>query len=186
MPVGSSELKDITNNFTPANLFVGGTTTASLQLCNGIAQGTTANSRLGRRIIMKSFMVRIVLAKAPTQTQESPVRIMLVYDQQTNGTTCVATDVLQTDSIFGLTNLNNSNRFKILFDKHFKMGSVSDTSINYHKYWKCNLPVQFNAGSAGTVGDIQTGSVYILAWSPQIGVAIPIGGVSVRVRFSDN
>lgn len=186
MPASAGELKDITNNFTVANLFVGGTTTAQLQLCNGVAQGTTANTRLGRRIIMRSIMLRCVLAKAPTQTQESPVRLMLVYDQQTNGTALTAAQVLQTDAIYGLTNLDNSNRFKILFDKHFKMGSVSDTSINYRKFMKINLPVQFNSGSAGTVGDIQTGSVYILAWSPQIGVAIPIGGISVRIRFSDN
>jgi len=111
---------------------------------------------------------------------------MLVYDMQANATAPVATDILQSDNIGGLTNLNNANRFKIIMDKEFKFGSVDQTTLVYKKYLKCKLPTQFNSGSAGTIGDIQTGSIYLVTYSPNLGTALPGGLVSVRVRFSDN
>lgn len=186
MPADSGELKDITNLFTTANQFALATSTATLLLCNGCAQGTTANTRLGRRIVMRSILIRGVVSKSTTQTGEGGIRVLLVYDMQANATAPLATDILQSDSIQGVQNLNNSNRFKIIYDKHFALGAVDNTVLNFKKYIKCAYPTQFNSGSAGTIGDIQTGSLYLMTYGPQIGTALPNGGTSVRVRFSDN
>lgn len=186
MPPGSGELKDITNNFTPANILAVGSAVGTLNLCNGVAQGTTANTRLGRRIRIRSITVRAALYKAATQTLETALRFVLVYDMQANGTAPLATDILQSDQIAGVMNLNNANRFKILMDKTACIGAVDNTAVNITKYLKGDWITQFNAGSAGTIGDIQTGSIYLLVYGPNIGVAVPNGAFTVRVRFSDN
>lgn len=185
-PADAGELKDITNNFTVANCFTLASATGQLNLLNGCAQGTAANQRLGRRTINRSILIRIALWKSASGTNESPLRFMIVQDLQSNATAPAATDILQTDNIGGLTNLNNSNRFKIIMDKEFRFGSVDNTSVMYKKYIKCKLPTQFNSGSAGTVGDIQTGSIYLLTYSPLLTTALPGGLISTRVRYSDN
>jgi len=135
---------------------------------------------------IRSIMCRIVFAKAATTTLESPMRFMIVYDKQTNAATPTVAAILQSDNIFGLQNLDNSNRFVVIMDKTFRFGSVDQTSVVYSKYKKVNLPVQFNTGSAGTVGDIQTGGLFLVTWSPQITTALPIGSCTTRIRFSDN
>lgn len=185
MAIAGMEAKNIDDNVVLATAFPTGTTTGQLLLLNGIAQGTTATSRIGRKIMMKSLLIRLAIAKSATQTGEGAVRCMVVYDSQANATAPAVTDILQVDNISGVMNLNNADRFKVVMDKVFNFGAVDHTSVVYTKYKKIALETKFNNGSAGTVGDIQTGSMYLLTHNIGITTAPPIGSFYVRIRFYD-
>ena len=187
MPATSMELKDKTV-LTTAVIAIGTATAFSPFLLNGIAQGTTASTRLGRRITMKSLLLRASFGMAPTTTGGSPIRILIVYDSQTNATAPVATDVVLTDEISSPMNLGNSRRFKTILDEIIPcIGTGGPQSMHVTRYVKLNHQVEFNAGSAGTVGDIQTGSVYCLIWqNGRILVAAPTADIYTRIRYSDN
>lgn len=184
MPAGNHELKNID--------VIGSTITVAsssglISLINGVAQGTTATTRLGRRIQMKSLFIRAEIRMAPTTAGASPIRYLVIYDKQTNGTAPAATDVLTTDALYSPMNLSNSRRFVVIFDKVWPcLGTAGPQSITVEKYIKLNLPVEFNTGSAGTVGDIQTGSLYTLLYQDAGLITLaPPGAFYTRVRFSD-
>ena len=64
---------------------------------NGVAAGTDYNNRIGRKIMMKSLLLRIVLS--PIATASAPigdaVRIIVFYDTQTNGVLPTIAQLLQ-------------------------------------------------------------------------------------------
>jgi len=186
MPASSGELKDITQLNTS---LIPLAATNVVTLLNGVAQGTAATQRLGRRIVMKSLLLKGTVTLAATSTGSSPLRFLVVYDTQTNATAPAATDVLLADNNISPMNLSNSRRFKTLCDINIPcIGTGGPQSVSFDRYIKMNLPVEFNTGSAGTVGDIQTGSVYMLSsQANSILTAAPSeSSVYSRIRFSDN
>ena len=116
------------------------------------------------------------------------MRIIVVYDKQANATAPAITDVLVADSFIGQNNLNNRDRFVILCDQiSAPIGAQSDSSVGGVIYKKINLETMFNAGSAGTIGDITSGSVYLfVAQTAGIGIANPSFNWRARIRFQDN
>jgi len=186
MPASSTELKDITLNTTATIL--AGNTTAVVTLLNGVAQGTTASTRLGRRIVMRSLLLKYQVSLVPTSAGNSPIRVLVVYDAQANATAPAATDVLLTNEITSPMNLSNSRRFKTLCDEVIPcIGTAGPQACLWTRYIKMNLNTEFNTGSAGTVGDIQSGSVYMLTLqNGQIITASPTANMYSRIRFSDN
>lgn len=165
MPADSKEQKDLTTS-NVIGLPAVGQLTGVLTLINGCAQGTTAFTRIGRRIKMTSLYIRIWNLTAATQVGSSTTRIIVVYDKQSNATAPVATDILLADGIQNGNNLSNSRRFVTLCDKVMQSIGPAGPQAAYKKiYLKLNHPVEFNTGSAGTIGDIQTGAVYVLLYA---------------------
>lgn len=186
MPANSMELKNV--DTTTGSIVQLGTPSAAATLLNGLAQGTTATTRLGRRITMKSIYILWEGNMAATSVGASPLRLLIVYDKQANATAPVATDVLQTDAIFDASNLSNSHRFVTLCDEIVESVGTGGPQAWFRKiYKKINLQTEFNTGSAGTIGDIQTGSVYAFCWqSGGIITAVPTSTLKTRIRYSDN
>lgn len=185
LPATSGELRNLD---TVPGIPAVGTTTGYLTLLNGCSQGTTATTRLGRRITMKSIYIRGNLQMAATTTGYCPVRILVVYDKQTNATAPSASDILVADAVNNVNNLSNSRRFVTLFDEIIPViGSAGPQAAYVTLYKKLNHVVEFNAGSAGTVGDIQTGSIYSLIYANNLtGGATLLNGLVCRIRFADN
>lgn len=186
MPANSGELKNL--DVTSTALIVAAQTTATILLLNGVAQGTTATTRLGRRITMKSLYVRFNAALAATTAGNSPIRLLIVYDKQANTNAPAANDVLVADAIVNPNNLSNSRRFVTLMDwlATDGLGTAGPGSAHHVFYKKMNLEVAFNTGSAGTIGDIQSGSVYLLAYqNGGLITAAPTQAFYSRIRFSD-
>lgn len=186
LPASLGELKNIDD--TTASLIVAGQTTAMQSGClNSLAQGVTAVTRLGRRITMKSLYWLFEGSLAATSAGASPVRLLIVYDKQTNGAAMATTDVMNTDAINEAHNLGNSRRFVTLVDEFIEcMGTGGPQAFFRTGYKKMNLQVEFNNGSAGTVADIQTGSVYAFVWqNGNIITANPLTSLKTRFRFSD-
>ena len=156
----------------------------SINCLNDVAQGTTAITRIGRKILMKSILVQGILA---TNTGNN-ARVLIVYDRQPNGALPAATDVLTSNTIMAVQNLDNRDRFLILADimPYDQVENISNPSANsgfgYKRYIKCNLETIYS-GNAGTIADIMSGSL-IMMTNCNAGTLTGETGIQ-RVRFVD-
>lgn len=170
------------------------TSTPNVVLLNGVAAGTDFTDRIGRKIVMKSLYLRAALYPADTVTADSVNRLLIVYDAQTNGAAPIITDVLKSSSPVAQLNLNNRDRFKILWDKCISCGGQQNTAtqalsnnhnqISIKKFKKLYHEVLFG-GTAATVGSIQTGSIYLITVSNVAATDQMTMLYSTRIRFED-
>lgn len=161
-----------------------GVTTWTINTLNDCAQGTTATTRIGRKILMKSINIQGVVATSTGNT----ARILIVYDKQPNGAVPLATDVLTSNTLMAMQNLDNRDRFIILadifpYDQEENIANPSASSgFGWKRYIKCNLETIYN-GTLGTIADITTGSLLIMT---NINGATITGETGMqRVRFVD-
>lgn len=193
IPRKTEERKNIDVLNTAA--IVAATTTSSLFLLNGVDDGALATQRVGRRITMTSLEIRWSGSFAATTAGSSPLRLVVIYDKQTNGLAPLATDVFQVDLISSMMNLGNSRRFKVIIDELVENVSSAGPSGWNRKLWRDftakgtqpGLEVSFNANSTANVDSIQTGSLYAFVWqNGNLITAAPTQALYSRVRFTDN
>lgn len=141
-----------TTNAWPATT----STTWTLLLLNGVAQGTSDSTRIGQRIQMSSLQLRMA---SPAQAND-PIRVRVVYDKQTNAAAPTATDILENDNAGGLVQNANSGRFITLYDKFLHVDNANGKHI-IDEYIKMSLPVIYS-GTDATVSSISSGSVYLM------------------------
>jgi len=185
-PVRGGELKfrDTANGIAIA---FGASTFTTPELINGMPQGTEAINRVGRKINMKSLYLRWQLTCASATTQGGVVRVLIVYDKQANATPPNITDILLVNEFSSPNNLSNRDRFVTLVDVLTQtVGPATQFATAGTEYRKINLETMFNTGSAGTVGDITSGSLWIMV--AQNGSAL-VGNLNynyrARIKFTD-
>lgn len=136
-------------------------------LLNGIGSGAGANQRIGRKLTMKSLMLRWSFYLNPNAnvlaTGGSPLRIVVFYDKQANASPATIADLFTSDIYNSNNNLDNRDRFVILADIYTDpISSVGDVAVSGKRFIKLNHEVIFNNGdTADDIGAIQTGAVYI-------------------------
>lgn len=179
---------------TQNGAFPGTTGGAVLTLLNGMAPGTSQITRIGSRIDVKSVQFKCLFSSGTSATGVTPFRVKIVYDKETNGVALQATDVLVSDDIDALNNLSQAGRFITLLDKTWDpipainaTGAAGFQSQLLEGFCKCSLPVKYNAGTAGTVADISSGSIYALCYTngATIGGAGLNDEMQFRIRFTD-
>jgi len=188
-PVRAAELKfkDIALNLAVAassdNFSGPGATT----LLNGLVPDSTATGRIGRKIHMKSLYIRYTASLNATSVGGSPLRILVVYDKQANATAPAITDILLTDDFTSPNNISNRDRFVTIFDHITDPISTGDSfAVSGVLHKKFDLETMFNAGVAGTIGDITTGSLYLMvSQAGSISTAGPFLQFQSRMRFDD-
>jgi len=186
-PSSSPELKfidtSVSTNLTAASLAF-----STPQLLNGVATGSSATDRIGRKIIMKSVYLRATVRAGTGSAGASPIRCIIFYDKQANAAAPAATDLLLANEFNSMNNLSNRDRFVVLSDEMTEpVGTQIEQARAHVVYKKINLETLFNAGSAGTIGDITSGSLYIMF--AQTSDIITVAGQVVyraRVRYTDN
>lgn len=182
------EKKDILGAL-PINVAVSAATFSAPTLLNGSLQGAGAGQHIGRKTAMNSLLIRYDAHLAPTTTQGCQIRLLVVYDKQTNKALPAITDVLASDNFNSPMNLDNSDRFIILADKLTDPISVNN---NYNVadtiYKKMSLDTMWDTGNnAGDVTDIKSGSVVaFIAQSGGAGVAAAQVDSITRIRYIDN
>lgn len=156
-------------------------------LLNGIQLGYSATQRIGRKIVMKSCLVRYTLNLAPTTTGGCQVRTLVVYDKQANATAPAVTDILLTDQFNSPNNLSNRDRFVTIIDDISEPICTQGNNIACKTlYKKFDLETMYNDKSLGTVADIATGSLYLFyATSGQLVTTAGAYNAIVRVRYDD-
>lgn len=139
---------------------------------NVIPQGDTQSQREGRIATITSiqFRMRAILASAAEASPEDSLRIIVYLDQQCNGATATVAQILQTTSFLSPYNLENSGRFRILYDKvttyNVTAGATTayNTPIKYLKWYKkCNIPIVFdNTATTGAIATIRTNNIGVM------------------------
>lgn len=169
-----------------ATQIVAAQTTAVVTLLNGIDDGVTSSTRVGRRVNLASLTYRFMSSLAATSAGASPIRLLIVYDRQPNGATPAITDIVVVDTITTVMNLANSKRFKVLVDEYADLGTSGPGSFTIEGYRKLNLDMEFNDNSTATITSIQSGAVFAIVWqNGNIITAAPTNALYTRIRFTD-
>lgn len=153
---------------------------------NYITKGTGRQNRVGNRITMKSIEIRghLNLSGNNSILPNEIVRILVVYDKQSNNTTPAYSSIIENlsntsiteSTTIGFPNMNNSERFEILKDYIFdcpdaQTSSTALTPINTalidfsrpgYFHWKIPLEGRETIFSGTTVGnELQSGTLWL-------------------------
>jgi len=164
-------------------------TGTSVNLLNGIARGDEINERIGREVTMRSIQVKGNCHVTAGTGVDQIHRVMIIYDRQTNAAALTAAQVLVAVGVDQPRNLENRKRFKILFDRSFALNASGKPGSyrTWQFYRRLAHPVTFNAGDAGTVADITTGSLYFVTIGTELaGATAGQTTYSCRIRYTDN
>lgn len=167
-------------------------TTGTLTLMATIAQGTSVNQRVGKKIMYASIQIRgrVFSGTACTTTDTA---FIIVYDRRPTGALPAITDVLVSASAGSMNNDDNSGRFQIVRRQdHTLVGNTTTPAtgkecFSVDDFIKFRRPAVYKAGAAGTIGDIEEGALYLVT----IGVTAAGTGAATfsmgwRIRFTEN
>lgn len=171
-----------------------GLTAGAAQPLNICIVGNGLQNRIGRMIRMRSIKIDLALRPATSAgyavnassyniantniLPDQAIRLMLVYDRQTNGAAVNYADVLATPggagvggasayvSVTSSNNLNNRSRFLTIYDKTYILGNADTTIRKVTIYKKLNLPTVFSGSNpthAFDCGQMLSGGLFFLA-----------------------
>jgi len=185
-PSSGTELKYVDAG-TPFTLNAGVVTWSAGQQLAIIAPGTSASQRIGRKLTLTKIYLRFSCVLQDTATGGSNVRILIVYDKQTNATAPAITDILLADSFSSPNNLIYRDRFTTLVDHVTdSIGNTFQQSVHGEIIKNIPLEVIYNDVAGGAVGSIASGSVYMFVSSNGgFNAAGADFTGTVRVRFRD-
>lgn len=164
----------------------------TLILLNGIAPGTGASQRIGKKVTMKSLQFRAAINSGDTGAVpfRGMVRLLWIYDKQANATAPTSAQILESAQAASPMNMDNRDRFVVLTDKQYAVDqSGGHQSVQMKFFKKMNLQTVFNAGATGAIGDITTGSVYLIILAdnggPTASTNLPVISYYNRIRYED-
>lgn len=167
--------------------------------------GSDFDNRIGRKICNRSLYIRGKLAMEQANTPAAgtsaaqQARMIIFVDNQPNGAAPAITDLLKEAVPQSQLNANNRDRFRVIKDKTFVFDpfviqttptqafAVGNRSIYDLKiYKKLNIETIFNGTNGGTIGDINTGAVYMF-WigNAAAGTTDLNATLTSRIRFDD-
>jgi len=183
-----------------------------------IKRGTGNSERIGQRINLRSLMLKLQVAtindryistnQCDHYTTMAPVRIVVVLDQQSNGSSPTLNEVLEpagiaSNDLYKAFNvLKNSMRFKILKNMDLRVPCQVNSDPNgntrmdgllttscYIK-WPKGMSIVID-GSDGTLGEFTSNNIFVWAMFPL--EMNPAGGqdrwkvfYTSRVRYTDS
>lgn len=166
-------------------------TTGALGLINGCIQGADRGNRIGREIFIRSIQITGLSSVTSATGLDQTHRVLVVYDSQPNGVALTVAQVLDVTGVnptLALKNRDGLRRFTIIMDKLMRLNSNAEPggSRSWRMYKRLSLPVRFNSGNAGTVADIDTGSLYLISLgSLAAGATAGALVATTRVLFED-
>lgn len=172
--------------FSNATIVAGQATAFTASICTP-DQGTSPTEHIGRAINLRSVQYRWVGSFATTTAGTSPLRLVIVYDRQPNAALAATTQIFAADNISAMPNLSNNRRFTIIADETIEgLSAQGPSSFSLTGYRKINLDQEFNDVNGGTVADITTGNLIVLAWqNGNIITASPTNALYIRTRYTD-
>jgi len=131
-------------------------------------------------------------AQTSTSDAHDTVRIIVYWDQQTNGAAATPLDILESLSVNAFRNLANSKRFKILFDKKYHMNTGAATVVAsaivtapvtrvIQYYINMRIPIEFDS-TAGIISEIKSNNLAVLYISKHGNITKVQG--KFRIRFT--
>lgn len=169
--------KEVGTSATPS-------TTGTLTLLNGLAEGDDYNNRDGRSVRFKSLQISLatVLHASATTTR---IRWAIVLDRDASNTVNSAS--IYSNEYASFRNLDNRRRFTFLKEGYFTMalynGAPTPKIIDYYK--KIDIHTIYDDSNNGDITDIRTNALYLYTWSDQA-TNTPTVGITTRLRYIDN
>lgn len=166
--------------------------TGGVGLLNGIAPGSGLDQRIGRQVTLKSIQIRFQVNVTSGTGVDQVSRVLVVYDRQSNAAAPTTANIISAAGtgydVLRPKNLDNRKRFKILMDRTFYLNASgeSNSGVCFNFYRRLRHPMEFNAGVAGTIADIVSGSIYVVCVGNQA-VGATAGQMTYfsRVRYVD-
>lgn len=183
-------------------------TPPTAQCLNFPVQGSAPYNRVGSKLMNKSIRIRFQIVPVATNASTDFLRVILFYDRQTNGSAPAWADLIKSTTSAAATasncldgiNMDNRERFKVLRDQQIQWptytytggvisapGVISDTPPNNQiQDWYVKLhglETHYKA-TAGAVGDIATGGLFLIATCLGNDATAAIV-YSARLRFDD-
>lgn len=177
----NSELRFIDTNVGGANYMdvAGRVVTLNLSVV-----GDTMGTREAQEIVMTKLQIKSSVYAANVTVAN--VRILIVYDKQSNGATHLVNDVLTSTDPNAHRAYNGLKRFKVLYDKSIPISANQsypkrlDKTINMRK-----LITHYNTTNGGTIADIVTGGLTLVALSDIVaGANAPTADFHIRLWYS--
>ena len=135
--------------------------TGEVKALSNVVQGDDNITRDGKKIQVFEWSLDMNMTLGTANADNDLVRVIGVIDKQTNGATYGIAELLQTTSagniLVSSIFINNKKRFRILFDRTYKLtsGGTEVAHLRYRK--KLNLPIQYDANN-GNVADLVSNS----------------------------
>lgn len=157
-------------------------TAGTFSTLNLPVNGPELYQRIGRKIYMRNVHLRgvINLANTAANSAQDFLRVLLIYDRQSNGALPNIASILQDSnagagsSVLSEINLTNRARFQVLRDFQmvppmFQNGtflmSGLDQTRDFQLDWFVKLrglEAEFNGVNGGTIADITSGSLFVV------------------------
>lgn len=160
-----------------------------------LSEGNTDQTRIGNKINVKSIMLRgraLIDNTAAAANTSDVLRIIVYLDRQANGATAAVTDILATGNWRSFNNLDNNDRFRTLCEWtcSLNVGGATPSGGAYvfgrktkEFFLKAKLGQDFKyKGNAGTVADLASSNIGVLAISAQGTVQLEY---IARLKFVD-
>jgi len=175
---------------TAASIATNGTVIDSF---NKIPQGTTDITRVGNKVNITNWNMRIAISLDDAGTGQiinGNVRCIFYVDKQCNGATAAATDILTSAaSITSFRNMDQVDRFIILKEKWIHLTVASANALHtmegssrwYNFSKKLNLPVHFSS-TTGAITEIRSNNLGVLFISDLASINLTYKS---RVKFVD-
>jgi len=153
-------------------------------LLNGVTTGNTSVTRNGQSIKLTGWEFRLFLTINVVNTSPQSVRVVVFLDKQTNATAPTATDVYPAFAT-SFRVVGFLTRFHILYERWLVLTPSNVSGLIDSVSREMNQHIYFNTGTAGTVADITSNSIYIMAFS-DAGANFPTLITNSRLTFVDN
>jgi len=157
-----------------------------------IVQGDQFYQRIGKSITIKKISCRWTMQAADLG---STFRLLLVQDTQANGAVPTVNQVLgftgKTVVDRDFNNLENSKRFKILYDKYGDINALTSNGATYNtrnlsgKFFKnCNIPIIWDtSATTGAIGTLRSNNLFFIALCLTGDAALSF---TTRLRYQDS
>jgi len=183
----AQELKYVDTAISQFCLAAGGVVTP----INLLAVGDDNTTRDGRQACFKSVQLKLRVFNAVGGAAQK-ARVMLVWDNAVNsGAVPTMTTILTADSDAGFPNIDNAQRFTILFDSAYALGPNVTTATQAQAdsviydcsfYKRLNCVTQYS-GTTAAIGSVQNGALYLVTTGSAGSGATCVG--ATRCRFTD-
>ncbi len=181
MLIKNQELKKIDNQDS-TNVQSAG----DVVLLSGLATGITGSTREGNAVSFKSLSFKYFITNNTT-SGESICRIMIVQDNQVNGALFTIGDLLEDTginaNIVSPSNLDNSRRFRILYNKVIVTTEEVNTFAYRELYKKMNMYARYS-GAGSDITGVESKGLFLVLLSNQA-TNQPSIEYQCRLRFSD-
>ncbi len=164
------------------------TTTAVVVALSTMASGTTNITRDGNKVAWKSINLRLRY-NLEAITVNSSVRMILVYDKQSNAAALTSTQLVDSITMESQKNISFLGRFIVLMDKVITLNQTASNAGGiqrgfFKKYIKIPLNAQLANYQTGASAIPQMGALSLLYFGTEAAGAsdVDMNG-SVRVKF---